>query len=318
MALTAALRMALAGASAAAILAPAGIAGAQAYPERPIEMVVTFGPGGGADLMGRQMARLMEKPLGVSIPVSNVAGASGNAGLTRLRTDAADGYTIGTLISLTVASWASGLGDSKPEDFQVLAVVQNSPSFLFVAPSSPHQTAEELFAYAKEHPGELTVATSGYGTQDDVTLKLLAKGGVEMVNVPFQAPGERYASPIGGHTAVLYEEPGDVGQFLKAGQLIPLVVFADERHPSFPDVPTSAELGQDISGLDNFRTIAVRAGTDAAVVEKLQAAVEESVASEEWQQFCSETYSCVQPVTGEDAQKMIADFLQLISDQLEG
>lgn len=318
MALTAALRMALAGASAAAILAPAGIAGAQAYPERPIEMVVTFGPGGGADLMGRQMARLMEKPLGVSIPVSNVAGASGNAGLTRLRTDAADGYTIGTLISLTVASWASGLGDSKPEDFQVLAVVQNSPSFLFVAPSSPHQTAEELFAYAKEHPGELTVATSGYGTQDDVTLKLLAKGGVEMVNVPFQAPGERYASPIGGHTAVLYEEPGDVGQFLKAGQLIPLVVFADERHPSFPDVPTSAELGQDISGLDNFRTIAVRAGTDAAVVEKLQAAVEESVASDEWQQFCSETYSCVQPVTGEDAQKMIADFLQLISDQLEG
>jgi len=308
--------MALAGTSIVAIMAPAGIAGAQEYPERPIEMVVTFGPGGGADLMGRQMARLMEKPLGVSIPVSNVAGASGNAGLTRLRTDAADGYTLGTLISLTVASWASGLGDSKPEDFEALAVIQNSPSFLFVAQSSPYQSAEDLFAYAKENPGELTVATSGYGTQDDVTLKLLAKDGVEMSNVPFQSPGERYASPIGGHTAVLYEEPGDVAQFLQAGQLKPLVVFSKERHPSFPDVPTSAELGFDISGLDNFRSIAVRAGTDPAIIKKLQSAVEESVASEEWQKFCAETFSCIRPVTGEDAQRMISDFLQLISDQL--
>ncbi|MBO9457172.1 tripartite tricarboxylate transporter substrate binding protein [Paracoccus sp. R12_1] len=232
------------------------------------------------------------------------------------QTDAPDGYTIGTLISLTVASWASGLGDSNIDDFEVLAVVQNSPSFLFVPASSPYQTAEDLFAYAKENPGELTVATSGYGTQDDVTLKLLAKDGVQMENVPFQSPGERYASPIGGHTAVLYEEPGDVAQFLKAEQLKPLVVFSEERHPAFPDVPTSTELGYEISGLDNFRTVAVRAGTDPAIVEKLQSAVEESVASEEWQKFCAETYSCIEPVTGEDAQKMVQDFLQLITDQL--
>ena len=315
MTLNASMKMALAG---AVLMAGAGMAGAQDYPERPIEMVVTFGPGGGSDVMGRQIARLMERSLGVSIPVSNVAGASGNAGLTRLRTDAADGYTIGTLISLTVASWASGLGDSKPEDFQILAVVQNSPSFLFVSASSPHQTAEDLFAYAGEHPGELTVATSGYGTQDDVALKLLAKDGVEMENVPFQAPGERYASPIGGHTAVLYEEPGDVVQFLQAGQLKPLVVFSEERHPSFPDVPTAAELGHDISGLDNFRTIAVRAGTDPAIVEKLQGALEETLDSEEWKTFCAETYSCIEPVTGDAAQTMMTDFLQLVTEQLAG
>ena len=69
-------------------------------------------------------------------------------------------------------------------------------------------------------------------------------------------------------------------------------------------------------GLDNFRTVAVRAGTDPAIVEKLQSAVEESVASAEWQTFCAETYSCIQPVTGEEAQAMIRDFLQLITDQL--
>lgn len=313
---TVVLEYAKAGFAASAMIFSASIAAAQDYPQRPIEMVVTFGPGGGADLMGRQMARLMEGSLGVSLPVSNVAGASGNAGLTRLRTNPADGYTIGTLISLTVASWASGLGDSKPEDFRIISVVQNSPSFLFVAANSPYQTAEALFEHAQSNPGQLTVATSGYGTQDDVTLKLLAKGGVQMENVPFQAPGERYASPIGGHTAVLYEEPGDVAQFLEAGQLKPLVVFSQERHPAFPDVPTAAELGHDISGLDNFRTIAVHADTPAEIVGILEDAVSGAVASPEWQDFCASTYSCIEPVTGDAAQTMITDFFQLVADQL--
>ena len=186
---------ALATCAVASAMAFGGAAWAQDYPNRPVEMVVTFGPGGGADLMGRTMAQLLEEPLGVSIPVSNVAGASGNAGLTRLRTNPADGYTIGTLISLTVASWASGLGDNAPEDFRVISVVQSSPSFLFVPTNGQFKTAEELFAYAKENP--VTVATSGYGTQDDVTLKLLSNAGIPMENVPFQAPAERYASPIG-------------------------------------------------------------------------------------------------------------------------
>lgn len=298
----------------AGALALANAGQAQDYPDRPVEMVVTFGPGGGADLMGRTMAQLLEKPLGVPIPVSNVAGASGNAGLTRLRTNPADGYTIGTLISLTVASWASGLGDNTPEDFRVISVVQSSPSFLFVPASSAHQTAEALFAYAKENP--VTVATSGYGTQDDVTLKLLTAAGIPMANVPFQAPAERYASPIGGHTTAIYEEPGDVGQFIEAGQLVPIVVFAAERHPAFPDVPTSAEMGVDISGLDNYRSIAVAAGTPEEIVTGLEDAVATATATEEWQAFCEETYTCIEPVTGEAAQAMITDFRDLIAEQL--
>lgn len=294
--------------------ATAGIT--QDYPNRPINMIVTFGPGGGADLMGRTMARLIEDPLGVPIPVSNVGGASGNAGLTQLRTNPADGYTIGTLISLTVASWASGLGDNAPEDFEVIAVVQSSPSFLFVPANSPHQTAEALYDFARENPGEITVATSGYGTQDDVTLKLLTDAGVEMSNVPFQAPAERYASPIGGHTDVIYEEPGDVAQFIEAGQLKPVVVFSSERHAEFPDVPTSAELGIDISGLDNYRSIAVAAGTPAEAITMLEEAVATATASDDWQEFCASTYTCIEPVTGDAAQAMVSDFRDLIAEQL--
>ncbi|MGB5870645.1 MAG: tripartite tricarboxylate transporter substrate binding protein [Albidovulum sp.] len=300
----------------AATTALAAPAFAEGYPDRPVELIVTFGPGGGADLMGRTMAQLLEGPLGVSIPVSNVGGASGNAGLTQLRTNPADGYTMGTLISLTVASWASGLGDNKPEDFKVIAVVQSSPSFLFVPTSGAHKTAQELFDFAKANPGAITVATSGYGTQDDVTLKLLAGAGISMENVPFQAPAERYASPIGGHTAAIYEEPGDVAQFIAAGQLTPVVVFSAERHAEFPDVPTSKELGIDISGLDNYRSIAVAAGTPDDAVTKLAEAVATATASPEWQAFCAKTYTCITPVTGDAAQAMVSDFRDLIAEQL--
>lgn len=311
----------LVGAFAAGLLGVSGLstaAIAQEYPFRPIEMVVTFGAGGGADLLGRQMARQLEPILGVSVPVSNVAGASGNAGLTRLRTDPADGYTVGTLISLTVASWAAGLGDNRPEHFEVIAVVQSSPSFLFVTADGPYGTAQELFDAARAAPGDITIATSGYGTQDDVTLKILERHGVEMRNVPFQAPAERYASPLGGHTTAIYEEPGDVAPFLQAGQLIPVVVFDSERHPSFPDVPTSGELGIEIAGLDNFRTLSVSAGTDPAIRERLADAVLRVTATPEWDAFCTRTYTCTEPVTGEAAGQLINDFHDTVLSMLEG
>jgi len=301
----------------AGAVALTGAASAQNYPDRPIELIVTFGPGGGADVMGRQMAQLLEGKLGVSIPVTNVGGASGNAGLTRLRTSPADGYTMGTLISLTVASWASGIGDNAPEDFRVVAFVQSTPSFLFVAADSPFETAEQLLEHAKANPGELTVATSGYGTQDDVALITMAEQGYDMANVPFSAPGERYAAPLGGHTDVIYEEPGDVVQFLESGEYRPLMIFAADRHPEFPDVPTSGELGLEMVYLNTFRTLAVPAATPDDVVARLEAAVVEAALSEQWQAFCAQTYTCLEPLTGDAAQEEIRVFYDAIAAQLD-
>ncbi|MGQ7791881.1 tripartite tricarboxylate transporter substrate binding protein [Faunimonas sp. B44] len=308
----------LAGAAALAWLPAATPTFAQEnFPSRPIELIVTFGPGGGADLMGRQMSQILEPILGTSIPVTNVAGASGNAGLTRLATSPADGYTLGTLISLTVASWASELGDVGADDFDIIAVIQNTPSMLFVRPQSGFDTVEALFDKARQAPGTLTVATSGYGTQDDVTVQILAEGGVEMSNVPFAAPAERYASTVGGHTDVLYEEPGDIVQFLQSGQLVPLVVFDNERHPDFPDVPTAGEIGFDIAGLYTFRSIAAPAGTPDDVIAKLEEAIIEASKTEEWQSFCRTTYTCIDPVTGDEARQMVDDFRQMIAERLD-
>ncbi len=301
----------------ALILGGAQSAMAQAYPERPIEVIVTFGPGGGADSMGRQMGRLLEQRLNVAFPVVNVAGASGNAGLTQLLGNAADGYSIATMIALTVSSWAAGLGSSTVDDFEVVAVTQDSPSMLFVPRNSPFKTFKDFLDHAKANPGQLKVATSGYGTQDDITLKYLASLGYETTNVPFSRPAERYSAPLGGHTDMIYEEPGDVAQLLQAGQLRPLVVFDDKRHESFPDVETSREHDMDISDLPNFRTIVVRKGTPADRVEVLRNAINDALESDEWKQFCAQTYTCTRIYSPEEAEAHVRNFYETVKARLD-
>jgi tripartite-type tricarboxylate transporter receptor subunit TctC len=284
------------------------------YPSRPIEVVVTFGPGGGADTMGRKMSQIMEKKLGVPLPVSNVAGASGNAGLTKLLTNPADGYTTATLIALSVSAWASGIGTAKPEDFTIVAVTQDSPSMLFVPADSPFKTAKEFLDHAKANPGKLKVATSGYGTQDDITLKYMSSLGYKTTNVPFAKPAERYASPLGKHTDAIYEEPGDVAQFLQAKQLRPLIVFDDKPHPSFQDVTTSRELGMQISDLPNFRTIAVPAKTPPERIKILSDAVNAALDTPEWKEFCATTYTCTKKYSPQEAQAHVKQFYERVKE----
>lgn len=310
--LTAILTAALAG---AAFAAPA--VAQDKYPSRPIDVIVTFGPGGGADLMGRKFAQLAEPLLGVAMPVANISGASGNAGLTRLLTDAPDGHSVATLIALSVSAWAAGIGNHNPDQFAYVGMMQSSPSMLFVNKDSPFKTFKDLEEHAKANPGKLRCATSGYGTMDDITLKYLATKGIKIVNVPFGKPAERYASAVGGHTDLIYEEPGDVAQFLKSGDLRPIVVFDETRHESFKDVVTSKELGLEINDLPNFRTIAVSAKTDPAQVAVLSAATAKVLASPEWKEYCTTTYTCTKALSPEETKTTVKKFYETVKGYLE-
>ena len=113
-----------------------------------------------------------------------------------------------------------------------------------------------------------------------------------MVNVPFAKPGERYLSPLGGHSEVLFEEPGDVVQFLESKQYRPLVVFGEKRHPSFPDTPASAEFGHAID-LPNWRAVVASAKVPAEALTTLNAAVARVLDAPDWKKFCGETYTCI-------------------------
>jgi putative tricarboxylic transport membrane protein len=293
---------------ACAVVLLAGMAGAAAqekkFPARPIDMIVNFGPGGGADGLGRTVAKLAEPALGVPIPVANVAGASGNAGLAKVLGSTPDGYTIGTMTGLTIAAWISGLGTMKVADFAVISVSQSSPSMLFAPQGSKIQSYKQVLEMAKANPGKIRVATAGYGTLDDVAIKYLATKGAPMTNVPFAKPGERYASPLGGHSELLFEEPGDVVSFLESKQYLPLVVFGPKRHPAFPNTPASSEFGHEID-LPNWRGIVASAKVPAPIVATLDQAVQKALESAEWKKFCAETYTCVEKMDHKQSQAFV-------------
>jgi tripartite-type tricarboxylate transporter receptor subunit TctC len=261
----------------------------EAYPSRPIDFVVTWGTGGGADAMARQLAALTQPHLGVALPVSNVPGASGNTGLAQILSGKPDGYAIATYIADTLATIPMGLARYTAADLEWVVRTQVADSFLFVRSEGPFRTVQEFFKYVQDNPGKLRVASTGFGSVDDMTVRYLDKKGYRMITVPYPKPGERYAAALGGHAEVLYEQAGDVQQYLKAGQLRPLVIFAVERHPGFPDVPTSKELGLEIY-LPQFRGIVARKGTSSDRLEKLADAFRRAMDTPQWKKFAEEWY----------------------------
>ncbi len=259
------------------------------FPSRPIDFIVTWGTGGGADAMARMVGQHMQPILGVAVPVSNVPGASGNTGLGQLLAAKADGYTIAIYIMDTLATIPMGLSKFTVDDFEWIARTQVADSFFFVKNDSPYKTIQDLLRAAKENPGKIRVAATGYGTVDDITVRFFEKKGIKMTTVPYPKPGERYASTLGGHSEVLYEQAGDILQYLKAGQLRPLIIFSDKRHPAFPDVPASVELGYDIQ-LPQFRSIATKRGVPADRVKILAEAIRKAMETPAYKKFAEEWY----------------------------
>ena len=286
---------------------PARVSAQERYPSRPIDFICTWGTGGGADAMARQIGSLAQPLLGVALPVSNVPGASGNTGLAQILTGKTDGYAVATYIQDTLMTIPMGLARHKVDDLEWITRTQVADSFLFVKSDGPFKTIQELFKHAQANPGKLRVATTGFGSVDDVTVRYLEKKGYKMITVPYPKPGERYAAALGGHAEVLYEQAGDVLQYLKAGQLRPLIIFAEKRHPAFAEVPTSRELGIDVT-LPQFRGIVARKGTPPERIQVLAEAFRKAMETPQWKKFAEEWYFAPDSYLGHDRfGKWVAD-----------
>jgi len=295
-----------------ALLAAAAMAGPLAaqdkFPSRPIEMIVPFGPGGGADQLARLSGKLLEPIIGQGVPIVNVPGGTGATGMAKLVAAPADGYSAAIYIADTHALLTSAEAQRwKVEDITPLAVMIQQPSFLLVAKDSPYKSWADFAKAAKDAPGKLKIATVGFGSVDDFTIKHLeSKGGVKVVQVPFSKPSERYVSILGGHADVLYEQAGDVAQFLKSGEMRPILMFGEKRMAEFPDVPASAELGFKVS-LPQFRAIVVRSGTPAGSIKTMSDALTKIAATDEFKTFLKDSYA--DPASFLPADKC-ADFLK--------
>ncbi len=277
------------------------------YPTRAVDMIVPWGPGGGADILGRLIGQRLENELMNPFPVINLPGASGTIGIAKIVGANPDGHSMAVLTADTVMAVASGSAQWKMEQLLPLGVMIRQPSGLFVRNDSRFKTWQDVIAEAKLKPGTITVAITGAGSPDEFTVAYLAKLGVPLLGIPYPRPAERYTAVLGTHADILYEQAGDVRGFLEARQMRPLLFFANERIAAqFPDTPVSREFGYDIL-LPQFRAIVTRAGVDPKRAALLSSMLEKFAASPEFAKYLGEQFALPDSfIGGKAAQTFIA------------
>lgn len=260
------------------------------FPSRPVEFIVPFGPGGGADQLARKVARMLEGELKVSVPVVNVPGATGGTGMAKLVAGQPDGYSIAVYIADTHALLATTDNPRwKSQDLVPLGIMIRQPSAMFVKADSPWKTWNDVAKAAKASPGKLKVAVVGLGSVDEMALKYMEGKGLKFTAVPYAKPGERYTAILGGHADLLYEQPGDVRSFLDSKQMRPILIFNEHRvTPEFAEVMSSKEAGIEVY-LPQFRSIVVRAGLEPQRLKVLADAVAKAAADPEYYAFLKES-----------------------------
>ncbi|MEE2860453.1 MAG: Bug family tripartite tricarboxylate transporter substrate binding protein [Paracoccus sp. (in: a-proteobacteria)] len=302
----------LQGTATAGLIALAGAAAAQdAYPTKPVEIIVGFEAGGGTDVMARTVAPFLEKHLGegASMVVKNVPGASGQIGVTETAAADPDGYTIGTynlpgVMARTLDREAGYDADS----FTYLANVVNDPNVIVTSKQSGLDTIDKLLEEARTDPGSVTVGMSSLGGDDHFALtKLQNLTDTEYTIVPFRGSAPARTALLGGHVAMGILNISEVAAF--QDQINILGIAAEERSDFAPDVPTFKEQGVEfVNGA--MRGFVAPAGLPEDVQQKLVAAFDALKDDEEFAAAMAATANPVEVVTG-------AEFKALNDEQLQ-
>lgn len=246
------------------------------YPSKTIRFVVPYPPGGPTDLMARLIQTELQTRLGVTVVVDNKSGAGGNLGSAEVAKQApADGHTLLLAASGPMAVNPT-LFKSMPFDPQtdLMPVIQISsfPLVLEVNANFGVKTVKELLAVARKPDSKLTFASAGNGTPQHLAGEMFnAQMGVTMSHVPYRGAGPALNDMAGGQVNVMFDVLGSSLPHIQSGRLVPLAVTSAKRHPSLPNVPTMMESGIDGYEFTAWHGIAVRSGTPAEIVNKLNA-----------------------------------------------
>ncbi len=253
-----------------------------AYPSRPITMIVPFPPGGVADLTGRPTAFAMEKFLKQRIIIENKAGAGGAIGMAATANSKPDGYTIMmALSSISIIPPAERLFDRKPAyemgQLAPIALISADPTVLVVRSDSPWKTVKDFVDDAKKRPGKINYSSSGiYGTLHMAMEIFASAADIKVFHVPYQGGGPAVTALLGGQVEALASGPSAVIGQIKAGKLRPLATWGDKRLASLPDVPTFKELGYNAE-FYIWSGLFAPAGTPAPVLQTLRNAARQAV-----------------------------------------
>jgi tripartite-type tricarboxylate transporter receptor subunit TctC len=251
-------------------------ASAQAYPAKPIRMIVPFPAGGPADIFGRGLAQGMSAELGQTVVVENVGGVGGVLGVDRAVKSAPDGYTLGfnsgSTLSIAPFSFTKLPYDVK-KDFGLITLVVRVPEVVAVHPSLPVNSLADLIRHAKANPGKVNFGSAGGGSITHLAGELLkAEAKIDMVHVPYKGAAPAVNDLVGGQVQMgIFDVPVLLGH-IRSGRLKALAVTSATRAPTLPDVPTTAEGNFPNVTSDNWYGLIVPAATPAEIQKRLNAA----------------------------------------------
>jgi tripartite-type tricarboxylate transporter receptor subunit TctC len=263
-------------ASAAAFPAVSRIARAQAYPTRPVRVIVPFAPGGPTDVCARLIAQKLSEQLGKQFFVENVPGAGGNIGTGQAAKAKPDGYSM--LIAVNSHVINPALYDSVPydpfKDFEAVSLAAAFASAFAINPSVPASTVKELVTLIKASPGKYSFASPGLGTPSHLLgEQFRVTVGLDLVHVPFGGSAPAIAAAVAGHTPIAFAALSVAAPLAKDGRLRVLAVMSKHRSEALPDAPTIAQAGYPDMDGDGWVGVLVPAGTPKDVVALLQSEV---------------------------------------------
>ena len=261
----------------ASLVAAASAAHAQAWPDRPITMIVPFPPGGVADTVARPVAEALGRELKQSVVVENRAGAGGALGIGVAARAAPDGYTVLlSLSSISILPEADRILDRKPayqlSQFKPIARFTADPTVLVVRADAPWKNFADFIADVKRNPGKYNYGSSGnYGTMHVPMEMLKAQAGFRMTHIPYTGAGPAVVALLGGQVDAIASGPSTVVQQIQAGKLRALAHWGDHPLSALPDVPSLKQLGYPVR-FAQWSALFVPAGTPDDVIKRLRAA----------------------------------------------
>ena len=255
------------------LCASAQPAAAQNFPSKSIRFIVTFPPGGPADLLARSVAPVMGSRLGQPVVVENRAGAGGVLGVNAIAKSAPDGYTIGISGPGALVAAPFMMKDFPYDvmrELQPITLIARIAGIVVTNPGSGFKTVKELIARAKSNPGKISYASAGAGTLTHLAGELLKiEAGIDMLHVPYKGGGPAAADLVAGRVQLFFPDLPAVLQFIRSGKLIAIAVTTQERAADLPDAPTMAESGVPAMTSESLYGMLASAGLPGAVLARL-------------------------------------------------
>jgi tripartite-type tricarboxylate transporter receptor subunit TctC len=268
-------------AAAAALTSASRSAGAQAYPQRPVRLIVPFASGGASDILARLIGQWLSERLGQPFVIEMRPGAGGNVGTEAVVNAAPDGHTllmVNAAPSAINATLYDKLNFNFMRDIAPVGGVVRTPLVLQVTPSFSPRAVPDLIAYAKANPGKVNMASAGNGTPPHVAGELFKMmAGVDIVHVPYRGGGPALVDLLGGQVQMMFGVLASSIEYIRAGKLRPLAVSTAMRAEALPDVPTVGDFLPGYEASDWYGICAPK-GTPAAIIGKLNTEINAGLA----------------------------------------